>query len=225
MKQPVRRKTLSDEAYEAIYRRILDGHLKPGARLVVSALADELQFSATPVNEALAALDREGLVSYAPHRGYSVRTLTVDDIEEVFIVREAIEVLAARLAAERADPPAAARLEELLQQAGAAVRGQDFEAFYELDMDFHRAIYRASGNSLVTRVAELIQGQMYLLVAMAAYTPGRFGGAHDEHEIVFRGIRDRKPDAAAAAMRHHIREAKKALLSAAQAASPAKAIK
>ncbi len=221
MKDQGRRKTLSDEAYDAICARIVDGRLSAGSRLVVTALASELQLSATPINEALAALDREGLVSYAPHRGYSVRSLTVGDIEDVFTVREAIEALAVRLTAEHADAVVMSELEELLARGGAAVRAQDFESFYELDMEFHRALYRASGNALLVRIAELIHGQMQLLVAKAAYTPGRFKGAHLEHEAVMRHIRERKPETAESAMREHIRAAKAALLKAALAASPA----
>jgi DNA-binding GntR family transcriptional regulator len=71
------------------------------------------------------------------------------------------------------------------------------------------------------RIAELIHGQMHLLVAKAAYTPGRFRGAHMEHEAVMRCIRDHKPQAAEEAMREHIRAAKVALMKAAQAASHA----
>src|SRR5688500_4275538 len=88
MNANTRRKSLRDEAYYAITRHTDDERLAPGSRLIVSALADELRLSATPINEALSALDREGLVSYAPHRGYSVRALTIGDIEEVFTVRE-----------------------------------------------------------------------------------------------------------------------------------------
>src|SRR5262245_56736500 len=200
MKDQTRRKTLSDEAYEAICARIIDGRLSAGSRLVVTALANELQLSATPINEALAALDREGMVSYAPHRGYSVRQLTVGDVDQVFTVREAIEALAVQLTAEHADDATLAELEGLLAQGDAAVRKQDFEAFYELDMAFHHALYRASGNSLLERIAELIHGQMHLLVAKAAYTPGRFRGAQVEHEAVMRCIRERKPEAAEEAM-------------------------
>jgi DNA-binding GntR family transcriptional regulator len=216
MNEQRKRKTLSDEAYESITARIVDGRLAPGTRLVVSSLAGELQLSATPVNEALSALEREGLVAYAPHRGYTVRELDVRDIEELFTVREAIECLAVRLAAERADPAVLSALGQLITRAGVVVRKQDFETFYELDMEFHRAIYRASGNSLVARIANMIQGQMHLLVAKAAYTPGRFEGAHVEHEAILRHVRDRQPDAAEASMRNHVREAKAALLARAR---------
>lgn len=218
MDTPPRRKTLSDEAAEAITERIIDGRLSAGTRLVVAALADELHLSATPINEALSALEREGLVSYAPHRGYAVREMNVEDIEEVFTVREAIEVMAVRLATERADAATLRSLEQLLGQAATAVKRREYTAFYELDMAFHRAILHAGGNLLAVRIAGMIHGQMHLLTAKAAYAPGRFKGAHLEHEAVLRCLRARDAAGAEAAMRVHIRQAKQALISAAREA-------
>jgi DNA-binding GntR family transcriptional regulator len=223
MNEQRKRKTLSDEAYESIVARIVDGRFSPGMRLVVSSLAAELQLSATPINEALSALDREGLVSYAPHRGYSVRELDADDIEEVFTVREIVEGLAVRLATERADAAVIAQLGQLVKRAAAMIRKRDFEAFYELDMEFHRSICRACGNSLVARIVEMLHAQMRLLVAQAVYAPGRFEGAHVEHEAILDGIRAGQPDVAERAMRQHIREAKAALLAAADATARASA--
>ena len=75
MESRPRRRTLSEEAYDSIREQILTGRLKPSLRLVVSVLAKELQTSPTPINEALAALERERLVSYSAHRGYSVSTV------------------------------------------------------------------------------------------------------------------------------------------------------
>jgi DNA-binding GntR family transcriptional regulator len=214
-----RRKTLSDEAYEAISVRIIDGRLAAGTRLIVAGLADELQLSATPINEALSALDREGLVSYEPHRGYSVREMTLGDIDEVFTVREAIEGLAVHLATQRVNAATVSRLEQLLKQAATAVKRKEFATFYELDMEFHRTILRASGNSLVARIAEMIHGQMHLLTGKAVYTPGRFKGAHVEHEAVMRCMRVGDAEAAEKAMRSHIRNAKEALIAAARMAA------
>jgi len=118
-----------------------------------------------------------------------MREMTLGDIDEVFTVREAIEGLAVHLATQRVDAATVSRLEQLLKQAATAVKRQEFATFYELDMEFHRTILRASGNSLVARIAEMIHGQMHLLTAKAVYTPGRFKGAHVEHEAVMRCLR------------------------------------
>jgi DNA-binding GntR family transcriptional regulator len=85
MNAAVKRTTLSEGAYEAIRRKIITGVFAPSSRLVVATLANGLDLSATPINEALAALEREGLVSYLPHRGYFVSSLWGNEIESVAI--------------------------------------------------------------------------------------------------------------------------------------------
>jgi len=89
--ESVKRTTLSEAAHQAIRADIITGVLAPGSKLVVSTLADTLRLSATPINEALAGLEREGLVTCFPHRGYFVRTVIPEDIEKTYSVREAFE--------------------------------------------------------------------------------------------------------------------------------------
>jgi len=215
MTQPVRRTTLSEEAYQAIRRQIITGALLPNAKLVVGTLARGLALSATPVNEALAALEREGLVHYSPHRGYFVSSITPETVEELYSVREVFELLATRLAAQNADRQTIQRLQEILQQARQSIRLNDTATFSDLDIEFHRVIWRSSRNALAARIGELIGGHIRLLVATTARAPGRFRGAFDEHHRVYKAIKAHDPTAAVAAMRHHIRSAKSALARAA----------
>jgi DNA-binding GntR family transcriptional regulator len=105
-----------------IRRNIISGVLAPGSKLVVAALAQALKLSATPINEALAGLEQEGLVTYSPHRDYFVRTVTPEDIEETYSVREAFELLAVRNAAKNADKTVIGQLKEILQQARQSLR-------------------------------------------------------------------------------------------------------
>src|SRR5215475_11083271 len=161
----VRRTTLSESAYEAIRRKITTGAFAPSSKLVVANLAGALDLSATPINEALAALEREGLVTYLPHRGYFVSTVTPEQVAEVYSVREVFELLAVRLAAQKADQPTIARLGEILCEARASIRRGDTSTFSDLDVEFHRVIWTSTHNSLAMRIGELIDGQIRLLVA------------------------------------------------------------
>ncbi len=209
-----RRKTLTEEAYDAIRAQIFSRQLRPGTRLVVTTLARELQLSATPINEALAALDREGLVAYAPHRGYSVQTVPLDSAEEIYTVREALEVLGVRLAAERGTGKAIGDLKQIVEGSRKAVRQGDTATFGDLDILFHRTIAIASGYDLLTRIVDLIQGQLRLLMSTVVSAPGRFRGACEEHELIFEAIRTRDPDRAESLMRRHIANARQALRNA-----------
>jgi len=211
MNDSVKRTTLSEGAYEAIRRKILTGALTPSSKLVVATLANGLSLSATPINEALAALEREGLVTYLPHRGYFVSSVTPENVEEVYSVREVFELMAVRFAAQKADRSTVQRLASILQEAEQSIRLGDTTTFADLDLEFHRVIWASTDNSLAIRIGELIGGQIRLLVATTARAPGRFRGAFEEHRQVYRAIENKNPAAAVAAMRKHIRTAKLAL--------------
>ena len=209
--ESVKRTTLSEAAHQAIRRNIITGVLAPGSKLVVATLAQALNLSATPINEALAGLEREGLVTCSPHRGYFVRTVTPEDIEETYSVREAFELLAVRNAAKNADKTVIGHLKEILQQARQSLRETDTSLFSDLDLEFHRVIWNSMNNSLATRVGELIGVQIRLLVATTARAPGRFRGAFEEHNDIYQAIRNRDPVRAESSMRTHLYNAKTAL--------------
>jgi DNA-binding GntR family transcriptional regulator len=209
--ESVKRTTLSEAAHQAIRRDIITGVLAPGSKLVVSTLANALRLSATPINEALSGLEREGLVTCFPHRGYFVRTVIPEDIEKTYSVREAFELLAVRHAAKSADKAVINQLKEILQQARQSLRENDTSRFSDLDLEFHRVIWNSLNNSLATRVGELIGVQIRLLVATTARAPGRFRGAFEEHNEIYLAIRNREPARAASSMRTHLYNAKTAL--------------
>ena len=209
--ESVMRTTLSEAAHQAIRRNIITGALAPGSKLVVAALAQALKLSATPINEALAGLEREGLVTYSPHRGYFVRTVTHEDIEETYSVREAFELVAVRNAAKNAEKTVIGELKDILRQARQSLRETDTSRFSDLDLEFHRVIWNSLNNSLATRVGELIGVQIRLLVATTARAPGRFRGAFAEHNDIYQAIRNRDPGRAVSSMRTHLHNAKTAL--------------
>src|SRR5438105_3225610 len=92
--------TTADAVYEALRQRIVEGEFAPGQRLRSDALATALKVSRTPVREALRKLEAEGLVGLSPRGGLIVQELSEDDLNEIFLIREALEGQAARLAAE-----------------------------------------------------------------------------------------------------------------------------
>ena len=209
--ESVQRTTLSEAAHQAIRGSIITGVLAPGSKLVVSTLAHSLRLSATPINEALAGLEREGLVTCFPHRGYFVRTVIPEDIEKTYSVREAFELVAVRHAAKTADKAIIQQLRENLQKARQALQENDTSRFSDLDMEFHRIIWNSLDNSLAMRVGELIGVQIRLLVATTARAPGRFRGAFEEHNDIHLAIRSREPARAASSMKTHLHNAKIAL--------------
>src|SRR5271168_281327 len=137
--------TTAEAVYQALRYGIVHGDLEPGERLRSDALATELRVSRTPVREALRKLEAEGLVAHSGSR-LIVRAFSEQDLTELFYVREALEGMAARLAAENATPSEIADISELLEDMEAVRQRGDIAALRPLTAEFHRLICRAAHN-------------------------------------------------------------------------------
>ncbi|ADD29215.1 MULTISPECIES: GntR family transcriptional regulator [Meiothermus] len=205
------RTTLNREAYKALRQAILGRRIPPGQKLVVRVLAEELGLSPTPVKEALAALEREGLVVAVPHRGYFVLEPSLEDVREIYSLREVLEGLAARLAVENDGKALLKRLERLFEKQREAAERGDMDAYGDLDLAFHRTFWEAAGSKRLLATAETIDGQIRMLINSSAAIPGRLPQSRAEHQAILQAVRDKDPQAAEAAMRTHVRNAGQAL--------------
>lgn len=197
--------TAADAVYGALRRSILDGKLSPGERLRSDALARDLNVSRTPVREALRKLEAEGLVDAAPS-GLVVRQLTEQDLTEIFYLREALEGMAARLAAENATRAEIDELDALVEDMGAlAVRG-DIAPLRELTGEFHRLIGRASRNGRLVRSLGALLDHVRQAQSSTLYLTGRPAAAVDEHRNLLRAIAKRDGDLAETLARQHRRK-------------------
>jgi DNA-binding GntR family transcriptional regulator len=141
---------LVDRAYSAVLGAIASGALAPGERLKQEDLALRLNVSRQPVLQALRLLKNEGLLEDAPGRGLQVVVLDTARLVHTYQVRGALDALAARLAAERRSALPAA----LLKAGRAARKSGDVQALIDADIQFHRALYAASGNPCIERSAQ-----------------------------------------------------------------------
>lgn len=165
--------TLTDRVYQILRDRILQGEFVPGERVNLTSLAHELQVSNTPVREAIARLQRLGLVDVVPYRGCYVQALNAAQMADIFDVRIALEELAARLAARRATPELLRRMEATIQAYEAAYSESDMSAVIEADRAFHDILVQASGNSVLLDMLPTLSGRTRLLIAMNAPRPGK----------------------------------------------------
>jgi len=198
--------TLTRRVYETIRDEIVDGALRPGDRLVRKKLAGRLGVSPMPVTEALYMLEIDGLVESRPMYGCRVRLLTLDDVENAFILREAIECQAARTCAEKASDADLSRLQQLARQLDQTVVKSDphSKLGMRLHLDIHLGIAAATGyQSLVDELRRVwFQRYMYLNWITATVVdpvPAKW------HQKLIEAIASRDPDRADAAMREHVR--------------------
>jgi DNA-binding GntR family transcriptional regulator len=190
---------LVDRAYRALLDAIASGTLKPGQRFTQDELAASLAVSRQPVLQALRLLKKEGLVEDAPGRGLRVTPLDAAALVQVYQVRGALDALAARLAAEhRAALPAA-----LLREGRRAARAGELQAMLDADLNFHRALYAASGNPLIERSAEAHWAYIRRAMGAVLQSARARRPVWDEHQAIADAVaRGDAPAAAAAAMAH-----------------------
>lgn len=152
---------LTEQVYQAILDEICDGVLPPGAHLVQEQLAERFGVSRQPVQQALALLKSDGLIQEIGKRGLRVAELDLTLMQHHYAIRAALDGLAARSAALRAkqDPAVAAQIEEagsaMIERGLEAVERKDTLGQIRADEAFHKLIYEASGNPLLTGTAEV----------------------------------------------------------------------
>ena len=197
--------------YQQVREKIVCGEIKPGAILTEAELADEYGVSKTPVREALVLLGHEGFVESMPRIGHVVATFTVQDVLETFHLRSILEPEAAGLAAERImEEGIAALLKNSNEESALSERAREddfYERAYELNMEFHQQIARASGNG---RLADLIKRLMEDMRRMLAFDP-RFVEPQQHIEII-EALKHRDRAEAERAMKRHLEETKSRLL-------------
>jgi DNA-binding GntR family transcriptional regulator len=204
--------TVVEHTISAIRRAIRDGRYAHGQRLVVADVTKALGVSAGPVREAIRRLTGEGLVEVTPHRGASVRAFRSKDVREIFQVREVIEGLASRLAAEHI---AVADHQAALQASLAEMReiaGNPDKDYIRHNQSFHELIYRMSGNERVRETATQLTLPIYQL--RVHYMIGREYRRNSaaEHELIAEAIFDGDGARAERMMRNHIRNSGIAVL-------------
>lgn len=204
---PAPRQVLADRVYEAIKSMVMDHEIAPGARVGIDALARTLEVSPTPVREALARLESDGLVVKRSQAGYrATELLTSPGLEELFEMRLLLEPRAAALAAQRADEARLDRLEQLQEEMrslpGSGDRYAVYRDFAALDQRFHETVAEAAGSPLLCDAVERLHAHLHIF--RLSSIPGAGEPTHAEHDRIVRAVLRRSPDRAAEAMTEHL---------------------
>jgi DNA-binding GntR family transcriptional regulator len=204
---PVRRIMLSDDVFETLKSLIMEHRLAPEARLNIDALARELRVSPTPVREALARLESEGLVRKRPLAGYTVSPLlTRAEFADLFAMRMLLEPAAARWAAERAGDRERAAVVTEAAMAYAATDAGGHTAFTAQDARFHALVATVAGHPLLADAIARLHAHLHIHRLYFPYAETASTGR--EHERIAAAVREADPDAAETAMRDHLTAAR-----------------
>ena len=207
----LQRQTLAGMTLDALRERILHGVYPEGEPLRQDALAKELGVSRIPVREALRQLEAEGLVTFSPHRGAVVSTLSLDDIDEAFDLRATIEVTLLRRALANVTAEDLARAKEILDSYDAALRSGAVASWGTMNWQFHATLYAPSRRPFTLGVAQKLHRHCDRYLRMQiALTHGELR-ATEEHRAILSAVRQRDAARAGKLLRDHILGAGRAL--------------
>lgn len=201
------RQTLSERVFNDLKDEIIAGNLVQGAKITEDELAKNYGISRGPLREALRRLESIRLLVRVPHAGMHVVTLTPEIMEEIYTVREALEGLSAKLAAERMSDDEIESLDALLLKHKNSIQQSQGKEYFqrEGDLDFHYRIAKASNNNLLI---ELLSSELYQLLRMcrqrSSQTPERPLRALKEHKQIVEAIANRDAELAEMLMKRHI---------------------
>lgn len=214
LKVPVNEKenTKSETLTELLVEAIINGDMLPGSKISEPELAKHYQVSRGPLREAIMRVEGLGLIERVPHVGARVITFSPEKLIELYAVREALEGMAARLAARYITQEELLSLELLLSTHSKHIDEVEGSSYFHQhgDFDFHYRIIKASRNR---KLIALLCDELYHLLRMYRYQSPRAQSrpkeALDEHKYILQAIRNRDEELAEMLMRRHISGSRK----------------
>lgn len=208
----------SDKAYQALLEEIVDGTLAPGTALAEVEQSVRLGVSRTPLREALARLRKDGLIEQQRGRGLTVTEISLDDIVELYELRQPLEQQAASLAALRADTTVFAKFAEEFKNADRLIEGGEIgvRAYYNLNERLDRAIEDAIQSPYLVAALESLHLHLARIRRLSRRDQSRLKAAADETLVIIEAIVDRNPELAAAATAVHMQQSLKNTLETAK---------
>ncbi|MCP5143631.1 MAG: GntR family transcriptional regulator [Gammaproteobacteria bacterium] len=191
--------------------KIRVGRLVPGQRLVEADIVKDTGASRSKVRDALRRLEAEGLVSIEEFRGASVRQLGMDEVNQIYQARMALEGMAARVFAASDKVQLKKRLQKLQKGMDALEHTGDHDQFARLNDAWHALIIEGSGNSYAATFLAQLSVPVYRLLFTRFYNAQRIDSANVGHKRITRAILEGDAELAEKAMRDHINEGLAAL--------------
>jgi DNA-binding GntR family transcriptional regulator len=198
------KQTITKALIEQLRDEILAGEIEPGTRLRQQEVATRFNVSTTPVREAFSALEREGLVSGAAHRGVVVFRPTAGYMASVYEIRLALETLAIGKAAERISDEQLEALGAVFAEMDAVFEAGDRDAYHVLNFQFHDLINAAAGNAELADLVRQLRESVNAYIRLSGRQATRADGVHLDHRELLQALREHDGAKAAAVMARHL---------------------
>jgi DNA-binding GntR family transcriptional regulator len=199
----IKKENLNRKVYTVLKQMIDSNRFKPGDRINVEQITEELGVSRTPIWEAIRRLEQEGIVTNYPHSGVFVSVLTLEEALDLIAVREALETLAAKLVAKKIDEKSIQMLEEELLKQKGIVESRDLTAYAQSDSNFHALIYESTGNVFLRDVLRNIHSRIRPIALDAGTFLKNF---YNDHSKIVKALKERNPEKVEAGFKNHTKD-------------------
>ena len=196
--------TLSDEIADIVRDRILRGEYRIGEKIKETSIAEELTVSRTPIREAFKQLESEGLIDYIPNRGCFAKGFTHQDIEDIYSVRKALEVLSVEWAVQRISENELTQLKELCELMEFYTSKKDSKKVLEINTEFHNVLYSATRSRFMAQVLRSYKEYIEQTRKAIVYNEEYLNEILEEHKRVLNAIINKDIAEAKAAMADHL---------------------
>jgi DNA-binding GntR family transcriptional regulator len=217
MKAIPARRLLADRAYDALKGSLQSGAYPPGSFLSERQLARSLGMSKTPLKSALVRLEAEGFIKISPQQGIVVREPSVQEVLELFDLREAIETFAVRRIAGRLTTVQVAALRRNIRDQSAAVKKADVAESTRLDTEFHTMLCGLLGNRELSQILTRMREKLHILIlGNLTRLPERMAGSCREHAAIASAVIQGDGPGASDLVRKHLDFGRHLILGAGQ---------
>ncbi|MFO1282139.1 MAG: FCD domain-containing protein [Burkholderiales bacterium] len=208
----VRSSSLPALVQHELERRIVAGDIPAGSKLNEESIAETLGVSRGPVREAFRALEQAGLVRTEKNRGVFVRQVSLEEANDIYEVRAALDGLIGKLAAQRIQPAQLARLREIVRRMHAVGRARDADAYFPLNLEFHELLAEATGNrALATHYRAVVNELNLYRRETLARNAENIPISTRDHEAIVAAIARGDAEAAERLLYHHVLESRERL--------------
>jgi len=208
MRNVINKKTLVEEITELIRENIVSGIYTPGSKISLRQLANSLNVSRTPLREAARIIVTEGLAIYEPRKGFVIKNLNMKEVNDIYEIREILEIYASKLACKYATNKDFKKLlniknEIISLKINFNKNPRLIRKMHELNRDFHFGIYRISKNKILENIITNLWNRSSCIIYYILNSPNRINDLIKEHEYIYESLIKRDEKEIEKAIKYH----------------------
>lgn len=206
-------KSMREKVYDTLKQMIIDGVIKPGERIIETEYSNKFQISRTPIREAIRMLELEGLVESQTTGGVIVKTLTREEISEIYKIRIALESLIIEEIIKKINNQDIKKLEKVLKNTKKAFEVKDIEKVFSLFTEFNQILYDIASLQKVTGMINNINLYLKRFRKLSIDNPSRKEEAFEDHVQILEAIKNKELSTAISINRMHLEKSMNFILS------------